>query len=88
MTQTDAILEHLLSGKSITPLEALNLYGCFRLAARIKDLRKLGYGIETKEETENGKRFASYWISNKQEVTSDQYTKQTTFLSDNQFNAA
>ena len=30
---------HLTSGKSITQLEALGLYGIFRLAARIKELR-------------------------------------------------
>ena len=43
-TQCAAILEHLKKGLSITPLEALNLCGCFRLAARIHDLRhKQGY---------------------------------------------
>lgn len=41
-SQNKRILEHLLSGKSITALEALNLYGCFRLSGRIYDLRKIG----------------------------------------------
>ena len=37
-SQCSAILEHLKKGLSITPLEALSLCGCFRLAARIHDL--------------------------------------------------
>jgi hypothetical protein len=46
-SQTEAILEHLKSGKTITPIEALNLYGSFRLAARISDLRQQGHNIIT-----------------------------------------
>jgi Helix-turn-helix domain len=48
MTQTQQILAHLKDGKTITPLEALNLYGCLRLAAVIFDIKKLGYDIHTK----------------------------------------
>jgi hypothetical protein len=89
MTQTEAILAHLLSGKSITPLDALNEYGCFRLGARVLDLRKEGYNIETEIIHENGKHFARYWLAGKQEVTSDAYKVQTTmFPNDNQYNAA
>ena len=60
MTQNDAIREHLMSGKSITPLDALRDYGCFRLAARIDQLRKQGYCITTEFETRNDKKYASY----------------------------
>ena len=42
-SQTDRILEYLLSGKSITPLEALNKFGCLRLGARIADIKAKGY---------------------------------------------
>lgn len=42
-SQTEKILEYMLSGKSITPLEALNLFGCFRLGARIADIKAKGY---------------------------------------------
>jgi hypothetical protein len=45
-SQRDKILNHL-KRKSITPMDALNLYGCFRLAARIKELRELGHTITT-----------------------------------------
>lgn len=46
-TQSEQILNHLKQGKTITPLEALELYGCFRLSAVILRLRKLGYEILT-----------------------------------------
>ena len=47
-TQTKAILEHLVNVGSITSMEAFELYGCTRLSARIFDLRKKGYDIETR----------------------------------------
>lgn len=59
-SQTIQIKEHLLSGKSITPLEALNEYGCFRLGARIFDLKEQGLNIKTEMVERNGKRFAEY----------------------------
>jgi hypothetical protein len=48
MTQTQQILTHLKDGKTITPLEALQLYGCLRLGARIFNIRELGYDVNTK----------------------------------------
>lgn len=60
MTQTDQIRAHLLEGKTLSPLEALNEYGCLRLAARIDELRKEGLSIETITERKNGKAFARY----------------------------
>ena len=48
-SQTQAIAAHLESGQSITPMQALRKFGCARLAARILDLRKAGYEIETKK---------------------------------------
>lgn len=45
MKLIDAILEHLKSGRSITSLEAVKLYGATRLAAIIYELRKKGYVI-------------------------------------------
>lgn len=44
-SQTDDVLEHLQEFGSITPMQALNEYGIFRLAARIKDLENQGYII-------------------------------------------
>lgn len=59
-SQNKMIQKHLESGRSISPIEALNLYGCFRLASRISDLRHRGLIIKTEKMFVNGKRFASY----------------------------
>lgn len=40
-------IEYIELYGSITPLEALDAFGCYRLAARISDLRKQGYSIIT-----------------------------------------
>lgn len=60
-SQSDLILEHLKSGKTITPLEALKLYGSLRLGARIFELIKQGHQITAKLiELPNGKKVAEY----------------------------
>lgn len=59
-TQKDMVLDHLLTRGSITPLEALNEYGCFRLADVIYKLKKDGWHIMTDMVTRNGKTFAEY----------------------------
>lgn len=47
MSDKARILRHLQENGSITPLEALEQYGCYRLGARIWDLRHDGYSINT-----------------------------------------
>ena len=42
------ILKRLLDGKTVTPKTAYEEFGCYRLGARIFDLRKRGYDITTK----------------------------------------
>lgn len=51
LTQKNAILTHLKRFGSIEPLTALREYGCYRLGARIADLRKDGYDIITEKMT-------------------------------------
>lgn len=46
-TQATQILKFLQAGNKLTPQEALLKFGCFRLAARINDLRRDGYDIHT-----------------------------------------
>lgn len=59
--QCRAILRYMRQGHTITGLEALNLFGCFRLPARIADLRDKGHVIERKMiKLQNGKRVAQY----------------------------
>ena len=45
-SQLQGILEALQRGETLTPIDALNRFGCFRLGARIWDLRKKGYEID------------------------------------------
>jgi hypothetical protein len=63
MTQSDTILTMLKRGP-VTPLEALHGAGCFRLAARVKDLRDRGHDIKTRIVKRGGSRFAEYYITN------------------------
>lgn len=58
-SQKESILNYLQSGKSLSPLEALNMFNCLRLGARISDLRKEGYNIQTTY-NKTGKRYAKY----------------------------
>jgi len=37
--QAKTVLRHLEKGKTLTPLEALGVYGIYRLAARIMEIR-------------------------------------------------
>jgi hypothetical protein len=59
MSQVDRIHAHLKSSP-ITSMQALRRYGCFRLAARIRDLRASGHQIETERVERGGKTFARY----------------------------
>ena len=60
MSQTSQILQILKSGRILTPREADRELGCMRLAARILEIRDMGYNVLTTTITANGKRFAGY----------------------------
>lgn len=61
-THMKLILEHLKEGKSITPLDALKMFGCLRLSGRIFDLRKAGYNINTEIVYNGKKKYAEYTL--------------------------
>jgi hypothetical protein len=46
MTQTEQILNHLKTGKAITPLGAIDRWGCMRLAARVLELKEMGIDVK------------------------------------------
>jgi Helix-turn-helix domain len=46
MTQTQSVLQYLKSGKSLTPLQALDKFGILRLSARVLDLKNQGHAID------------------------------------------
>ena len=63
MSQNKQIAAYLNKGKKLTTLDALNKFGCFRLAARIADLRNNGMSIVTKTiKLDNNKQIAQYSI--------------------------
>lgn len=61
MSQNEWVLK-TAKKKWITAMTALTGCGCFRLAARIKDLRNQGYIIATMMVEQNGKKFAAYKV--------------------------
>jgi hypothetical protein len=52
----------MAKGHTLTALEALQMMGVFRLAARIDDLRRKGHNIVTEEVSEGGKTYARYHL--------------------------
>jgi len=64
ISQNSSILAYMLKGNRITPIEALNLFKCFRLTSRIYDLKKRGFDIK-KQFVKVGsmnKKVMQYWI--------------------------
>jgi len=78
MTQKSQILAHLKAGYELSPLQALDKFGCFRLASVVFELKKEGHNIATiqGESVRSGrtKHFAIYKL-----VKSAQ-DKQLTFI--------
>ena len=60
MSKQSKVLAHLVSGKSITPIEALELYGSFRLGALIFNLRADGHKIDTEIAKGSGHAIYTY----------------------------
>lgn len=63
LSQCDQIRSYLLDGQKITPIEALNFFGCMRLGARIWDLRNEGLSIQSRtKQLKNNKKVAEYYM--------------------------
>lgn len=67
--QCKKILRYLQDFGSITPVDALREFSCFRLGARIWDLKHAGYAISTVLETSTNQygdpvRYARYTLEN------------------------
>ena len=60
MKQNDAILAHLQTGQTITPMLAYELFGVLACHSRISALRKLGHPIACRIVTREGKRWGEY----------------------------
>ena len=60
-TQQERILAALERGRTVTPISALRDFGCFRLGARIYNLKREGHKISTTLKPDReGHRFAEY----------------------------
>lgn len=64
MTQQEKIMHHMKTGKSINPIQALNMFGCFRLAAVIFAIKSEGHNVKTEIVYKNKKHYAKYNLVN------------------------
>jgi len=63
-SQSKAIKEYLLTGKSLTSLDGLRLFKCWSLTQRVFDLRMKGLPIITEMILlDSGKRVAKYTVN-------------------------
>ena len=75
-TQCQMVLKYMEDFGAITPLEALNDLGIYRLGARIYDLRQSGHKIESRIITRANRYgraicFAEYRLLEKMEAKND-----------------
>lgn len=64
--QADEILRYLSFGYTLTPWEALGMFGCMRLGARIYELKRQGHAIKKEmTRTARGKWVAKYSLEQK-----------------------
>lgn len=71
LSQQAQILEYLKSHRGISQAEAIDAFGCYRLSARIKDLRDRGFYVSVIMEDGVNRfgrhtRYARYFLSGKQ----------------------
>jgi hypothetical protein len=59
-SQCDRLLAHLTRGRSITPLQALERFGCLTLSQRMGELRRRGHRIRSELVQVGSKRVARY----------------------------
>jgi len=59
-TQKQQVRKQLIEGAGITPMHALNRFGCMRLAVVINRLRNDGMNIKTHMMNHDGRTFAYY----------------------------
>ena len=70
MSDKIRVLEYLRAHGAITPMEALDSFGCYRIGARIWDLRHDGHDITTemvegKDRNGDPMRYAKYRLTEK-----------------------
>ena len=61
-SQSAWIFTQLTNGRKLSAFEAAREIGCFRLAARVNDLRKKGVDVKTYIHRDGSKHWAIYYI--------------------------
>ncbi len=62
-SQTEKILDYMLEGHPITPIDALDRFGSFRLGARIAEIKAKGYLVYSEFiTTPSGKKVKQYHL--------------------------
>jgi hypothetical protein len=68
-SQWKRILDYLESGNKITPVEALDMFGSFRLSERIREIEAKGYKIERGwYSSKGGALVRQYWLVTEQQT--------------------
>lgn len=62
MSQISELERHLEAGHGITPLEALEMFGCLSLSQRISELRAEGKRFEERWENHGSKRIKRLFL--------------------------
>ena len=62
-SQQDRIINFLATGRSLTPLQAMSMFKCARLAARVYALKRDGHRIQAEMVRRGGKSFAQYRLA-------------------------
>ena len=63
-SQTRQILDYFSEGGKLSGLDALSMFGAYRLSSIIFNLRKAGYNIKKHmRESESGATYAVYYMS-------------------------
>ena len=65
VNKRQTILSALKKGLTLSPLDAWRIARTFCLAEIIRDVKKMGYKVETKYVVEDGIRYATYKLNNK-----------------------
>lgn len=62
-TQSDIIINHLLTGERISTWIAYELYHITVLSQRISELKQSGIPIQSVLVKKDGKQYSEYWLS-------------------------
>ena len=62
-SQSEKILRAFERGEVLTQRKAINRFGCYRLAARVFDLRRDGHDIRCQLLDRNGTRVGHYYLA-------------------------